>query len=126
MSEKARAAFFGGSMRFHRSESAFFVFISVVLAAGVATYFAYETLHSIAGWVTAPEAIAAVGRLEKLLFGTGGLLATALFFGAFFIYPQIRIQVREEGKLRAMTASLSARSETLEQAALTDSLTGMQ
>ena len=44
----------------------------------------------------------------------------------FFIFPLIRTQVKEEGKLRAMTASLSARSETLEQAALTDSLTGMQ
>ena len=54
------------------------------------------------------------------------LLATALFFGVFFIFPLIRTQVKEEGKLRAMTASLSARSETLEQAALTDSLTGMQ
>ncbi|TGP31690.1 GGDEF domain-containing protein, partial [bacterium M00.F.Ca.ET.228.01.1.1] len=31
-----------------------------------------------------------------------------------------------EGKLRAMTVSLSARSQTLEQAALTDGLTGMQ
>ncbi|RUW56941.1 GGDEF domain-containing protein, partial [Mesorhizobium sp. M2A.F.Ca.ET.067.02.1.1] len=30
------------------------------------------------------------------------------------------------GKLRAMTVSLSARSQTLEQAALTDGLTGMQ
>src|SRR5262245_10414150 len=113
-------------MRLHQSESAFFVFITVVLAAGVATYFAYETLHDIARWIAAPEAIAEVARLEKLLFGTGVLLATALFFGAFFIYPQIRGQVREEGKLRAMTASLSARSETFEQAALTDSLTGMQ
>ena len=113
-------------MRLHQSESAFFVLIAVVLAAGVATYFAYETLHGIAGWIDVPKATAAVTRLEKLLFGTGVLLATALFFGAFFIYPQIRTQVREESKLRAMTATLSARSETLEQAALTDSLTGMQ
>jgi diguanylate cyclase (GGDEF)-like protein len=113
-------------MRLHQSESAFFVFIFVVLAAGVATYFAYATLHEIAGWIVAPEAMAAVVRLRNLLFGTGVMLATSLFFGAFFIYPQIRTQVREEGKLRAMTASLSARSETLEQAALTDSLTGMQ
>src|SRR5690606_9812631 len=37
----------------------------------------------------------------------------------------IRTQAREEFKLRAMTETLSARSETLEQAALTDPLTGM-
>src|SRR5690606_18938254 len=35
-------------------------------------------------------------------------------------------QVLEEGKLRAMTESLSARSESLEHAALTDALTGTQ
>ena len=56
----------------------------------------------------------------------GVLLATAIVFGIFFIYPLIRRQVQEEGKLRAMTVSLSARSETLEHAALTDALTGMQ
>ena len=59
--------------------------------------------------------------LSKLLFATGVLLTTALFFGIFFIYPLIRIQLKEEDKLRAMTKSLSARSLTLEQAALTDS-----
>ena len=73
-----------------------------------------------------PEQSDSVAYLTKLLFATGVLLATALFFGVFFIFPLIRTQVKEEGKLRAMTASLSARSETLEQAALTDSLTGMQ
>src|SRR5690606_1667579 len=62
----------------------------------------------------------------RLLFASGALLATAVLFGMFFIYPLIRTQAREEGKLRAMTASLSARSETLEHAALTDGLTGMQ
>ncbi|MCA9797693.1 MAG: GGDEF domain-containing protein, partial [Candidatus Eremiobacteraeota bacterium] len=61
-----------------------------------------------------------------LIFASGVLLATALFFGIFLIYPQIRTQLKEEGKLRAMTESLSARSETLEHAALTDPLTGMQ
>ncbi|MEP0275418.1 MAG: GGDEF domain-containing protein, partial [Nitratireductor sp.] len=60
------------------------------------------------------------------LFASVMLLAVAVFFGMFFIYPLIRTQVKEEGKLREMTASLSARSETLEQAALTDGLTGMQ
>ena len=32
-------------MRFHQSESAFFVFIAVILAAGVTTYFAYAELQ---------------------------------------------------------------------------------
>jgi len=92
----------------------------------VTTYFAYAELSSIGHALHEPEQSVTVTYLAKLLFAIGVLLATALFFGVFFIFPLIRTQVKEEGKLRAMTASLSARSETLEQAALTDSLTGMQ
>ena len=113
-------------MRFHQSEVAFLVFIAVVLAAGATTYLAHATLVDMAGWVVAPWALRAIGWLERLLFGTGVLLGTALFFGALFIYPQLRRQVREGGKLKAMTETLSIRSQSLEQAALTDSLTGTQ
>jgi two-component system cell cycle response regulator len=113
-------------MRFHQSESAFFVLITVILAAGAVIVHAYGVLHTSTETLYQPERMEGIAYLSKLLFATGVLLATALFFGIFFIYPQIRGQVKEEGKLRAMTASLSARSETLEQAALTDALTGMQ
>ncbi|MBL8582344.1 MAG: GGDEF domain-containing protein [Rhizobiaceae bacterium] len=109
-------------MRFHKAESAFFVFIAVILAAAGVIFYAYLKLHAVTNPQIAASSIATIARL---LFATGVLLATALFFGAFFIYPLIRTQAREEGKLREMTASLSARSETLEQAALTDGLTGM-
>jgi two-component system cell cycle response regulator len=111
-------------MRFHKSESAFFVFITVILAAGLITIHAYRVV------IGSSEPFAETASVElyvsKLLFSTGVLLATSLVFGVFLIYPLIRTQVKEEGKLRAMTESLSARSETLEHAALTDSLTGMQ
>ncbi|MBZ9858179.1 GGDEF domain-containing protein [Mesorhizobium sp. CA12] len=113
-------------MRFHKAESAFFVFIFVILAAGLVTFHASGQLQDIAADLDAASRVDRIVYLNKLLFVTGALLATALFFGTFFIYPLIRGQVREEGKLRAMTVSLSARSQTLEQAALTDSLTGMQ
>lgn len=113
-------------MRFHQSESAFFVLITVILAAGGVTLHAYNVLHSADATLFQPEHIESVAYLSQLLFLTAVLVITALFFGVFFIYPQIRTQVKEGGKLRAMTASLSARSETLEHAALTDGLTGMQ
>ncbi|WP_027169059.1 GGDEF domain-containing protein [Mesorhizobium sp. WSM3224] len=113
-------------MRFHKAESAFFVFIFVILAAGLVTFHAYGQLQAIATDLDATSRVDKIIYLNKLLFVTGALLATALFFGTFFIYPLIRGQVREEGKLRAMTVSLSARSQTFEQAALTDGLTGMQ
>lgn len=113
-------------MRFHKAESAFFVFIVVILAAGLTTFHAYGVLQVTAAASADPERMEGITQLGKLLFMTGVLLATALFFGTFFIYPLIRTQAKEEGKLRAMTKTLSQRSETLEQAALTDSLTGMQ
>jgi two-component system cell cycle response regulator len=113
-------------MRFHKSESAFFVFIGVILAAGVVTFHAYSVVNGSPGFLAEATREAEVQYLRRLLFATGVLLATALFFGVFFIYPLIRTQVVEESKLREITASLSARSLTLEQAALTDALTGIQ
>ena len=113
-------------MRLHKSESAFFVFVAVILVAGALTFHAYGVLLSAADIYIGSDRFADLGYLSKLLFVTGMLLCTALFFGVFFIFPLIRSQVREEGKLRAMTVSLSARSLTLEHAALTDGLTGMQ
>jgi two-component system cell cycle response regulator len=113
-------------MRLHKSESAFFLMIAVTLAAGAVTFHAYGVVSSLAPFIGEPEAALRIAHLRKLLLSTGVLLGSALFFGAFFIFPLIRTQVREGGKLRAMTASLSARSQTLEHAALTDALTGMQ
>ena len=113
-------------MRFHKAETAFFVFIALVLGAGVLLFLAYQSLHHDGYAIEhLPISVDSAG-FSRLVFGSGALLATAILFGLFFIYPLIRTQVREEGKLRAMTASLSARSETLEHAALTDGLTGMQ
>jgi diguanylate cyclase (GGDEF)-like protein len=111
-------------MRFHKAEWAFFIFIFVILAAGMVTLHAYGVSQSFAPGPGDTQRGAQVTQLTRLLFTTGVLLAVALFFGLSFIYPLIRRQVREERRLRAMTVSLSARSETLEMAALTDGLTG--
>jgi two-component system, cell cycle response regulator len=113
-------------MRFHKSESAFFAFIGVILAAGMVTFHAYSVVSSGADAAASPVSADDLQYLRRLLFAMGVLLVTALCFGVFFIYPLIRGQVAEGGKLRQMTASLSARSLTLEQAALTDALTGIQ
>lgn len=113
-------------MRFHKSESAFFVFITLVLAAGLLLAHGYNVLADAAQLKQPELLLENIPFLAKLLFASGILLATAITFGLFFIYPLLRTQAREEGKLRAMTRSLSARSETLEHAALTDAMTGMQ
>ncbi|MDN2566147.1 GGDEF domain-containing protein [Aquibium sp. A9E412] len=113
-------------MRFHKAETAFIVFITLILGAGALLVFAYGLLRTDAEALAGSLDLPQVGLFAKLLFSTVILLGVSVLFGVFFIYPLIRTQVREESKLRAMTESLSARSETLEHAALTDGLTGMQ
>lgn len=105
-------------MRFHRSETAFGMLMVVILVAGLCLVGAYTSLNAHTN--TDHEII----RAYVLTAAT--LLAAAFFVGAFFIYPIIRTQAKEGGKLREMTESLSVRSQNLEHAALTDSLTGMQ
>ncbi len=107
--------------RFHKSELAYMIAIGLLVTAGWLLYCAYVLVDSAA----APAQIPAAAVL-RYLAGSGTLLAVSLLFGVFFILPVIRMQVQEQGKLKAMTESLSARSETLEHAALTDPLTGMQ
>ena len=96
-------------MRFHKSETAFFVFIAVILAAGVVTLHAYGVLCSSRRHAVPAGAIRRRRlSLESCCSPPACCLTTALFFGMFFIFPLIRTQVKEEGKLRAMTVSLSA------------------
>ena len=113
-------------MRFHKSESAFFVFIALILAAGLVTFYSHGVLTDVARAADAARRGSNLALLSRLFMVNGVLLATGVVFGLFFIFPMLRTQVKEEGKLRAMTATLSARSQTLEHAALTDGLTGMQ
>lgn len=111
-------------MRFHKSETAFFVFMAIILMAAGLTLHSHSIVQSLAGrGIISTEPLA---PLATLIFLCGVMLVTSLFFGVFFIYPLIRTQVKEETKLRAMTATLSERSQTFEQAALTDALTGVQ
>ncbi len=113
-------------MRFHRSEAAFLIFILLVVGAGVTLAYGMNVLEAMGPMSVADSSVDPLAVMGRYAFISGSLLATACVFGICFIYPQIRTQLREEGKLRAMTESLSARSETLEHAALTDGLTGMQ
>lgn len=94
--------------------------MAVILVAGIFLTLGYGKLsvETLSG--------PALHHIQVLILGTGILLATALVVGALFIYPIIRTQAKEGGKLREMTESLSARSQNFEHAALTDALTGMQ
>ena len=74
----ARSAFLGKNMRFHKSESAFFVFIALVLAGCIALLYAYDVLRTGRELATAAERAAAATYLSGILFGTAMMLAAAV------------------------------------------------
>lgn len=113
-------------MRFHKAEAAFFVFSALIFLVALAIFYGWSQLEGLADDLYMPGRVETLKTLQTLLLTTAAILTGALVFGLFFIFPEIRTQVREGGKLREMTASLSARSRNLEHAALTDGLTGMQ
>ncbi|TIV62957.1 MAG: GGDEF domain-containing protein, partial [Mesorhizobium sp.] len=57
-------------MRFHKAESAFFVFIFVILAAGLVTFHAYGQLQDIATDLDTASRLERIVYLNKLLFVT--------------------------------------------------------
>jgi two-component system, cell cycle response regulator len=112
-------------MRFHKAELAFFLFMIVLLMTGGALLAAYSIMNGGLGAFEL-DAAGRIARVQLLVFAGGSLVTAALLLGLLFIFPLIRNEVREQGKLREMTQTLSARSDSLEHAALTDALTGMQ
>jgi two-component system, cell cycle response regulator len=112
-------------MGLRKAEVAFFGFMLLLLASGGLLYHVQALMSYDAGQGAA-EALARNAYLRGVLLVTLGLLATAILAGFVFVFPLIRTQVREQRELQAMTETLSERSQTLETAALTDPLTGMQ
>lgn len=112
-------------MGLHKAEVAFFVFMLLLLAAGGMLYHVQSVLIPLDG-ESASSFVRRIDYLREIVFITLGCLVAAIVTGFIFVFPLIRTQVREQGKLKAMTETLSARSQTFEQAALTDPLTGMQ
>lgn len=108
-------------MRFHRSELSFIVMLTLIACAAIGVYFGASGLEGL-GPVEDP---ALLTQLGYILYGSLSIVLAALVFGAVFVFPAIRHQVRQEDTLQALTQDLSKRSETLEHEALTDALTGM-
>ncbi len=68
-------------MRFHKAESAFFVFMTLILLAGLMLFHAYSVLQD-AGLDGLGADSEPVSYLGKVHFGVEVLLATAVFFGS--------------------------------------------
>lgn len=103
------------TLRVHKAEWFFFLLMMLVLVAGCCSWAAHQGS-------LLPGNRASVGNFSFLGATFSGLAAVC---GFFLVYPVLRRGLREQGELKKMTESLSVRSQTLEQAATTDGLTGM-
>lgn len=100
----------------------------LVLLAG-AVVAAFWANASVARQVSALSEAGVADRLGGGIFAlrvTLAMLTVAILTGLFYFFPLIRRQAREHLSLRQMTESLTMKSATFQQAALTDPLTGLQ
>ncbi len=106
-------------MGLHKAEIFFFVLLFLIGFAGVASFLAWSTASEMEG---ADQSIGPILQYTYLAMVMTGL---GIACSVLLIYPTIKVGVAERSRLQDMTASLSIRSESLEQAALTDALTGL-
>jgi two-component system cell cycle response regulator len=105
-------------MRFHKAELFFILLIGLV---GIGGAFAWAAFSAASGGVIVGgvETAASFALMSAVLSGLSIICAVTL------VFPLMARGLREQGKLRKMTESLSVRSQSLEHAAVTDSMTGM-
>lgn len=96
------------------------IYLAAIVVAAACTVKAHEVTSTILAQAGGEPQV--TGRL---FVATLVSLGVALATGLFLILPTIRSQLREQGKLRTLAGSLEKRSHHLEQAALTDPLTGL-
>jgi diguanylate cyclase (GGDEF)-like protein len=113
-------------MRFHRSEIAFLAYLTLLGVAGLVAYQALGYFNGHLHEMASADSSSSLGSGIAALRTQIGILSIGVAVGLFYFYPLIRAQARERGKLEKMTASLSMKSATFQQAALTDPLTGLQ
>jgi two-component system, cell cycle response regulator len=108
-------------MRVNKAE--FYFFLLVVLI-GLSGFFSWTVLSLVEqNGAALPELLAS--DLRRYGFMAVIFAALSVVCSMFLVYPVVWQGLKEQGKLRRITASLSARSRTLEQEAVTDPLTGL-
>lgn len=105
-------------MRFHKAELFFFLLIGLV---GLGGGFAWAAFSAATGGTI----VGGVETAANFAFMSAVLSGLSVVCGVALIFPIMSSGLRERGKLQKMTESLSVRSQSLEHAAVTDSLTGM-
>lgn len=113
-------------MRIHRSEMIFGVIMLAVTAALGAAYIAADAVRMSAEALQSSDLAAQAEFGVNMLYITCGLLGGVLLIGAVVFAPMLHIQSTKAGELQQVAKRLTEKSETFQQAALTDPLTGLQ
>ena len=110
-------------MRFKSVEIMFILCATLGAIAAGLLYYAIRI--NVAGQVSALDE-ATHETISQIVYISMVLIAVSLVLSVFLVFPQIRNQTKEQSRLQDMTERLSARSDNMEQVALTDGLTGLQ
>lgn len=114
-------------MKLHRSEIVFIGYLTMLVVASVLAFVAADKWATIAGSIDSEASIAQEIQVALVFENAVWMvLVVALIFGVVGLYPVIRESAREHGRLSEVTQHLAKKTETFQQAALTDALTGLQ
>ncbi|RYE85150.1 MAG: GGDEF domain-containing protein [Hyphomicrobiales bacterium] len=109
-------------MTSRKVEISFVVLLAVIFAAAVLVS---EMAGEFGRQLAVSGGVPNGDHIRFLYFAIEGLLITAAIVALVFVLPFLRAQSREHGKLSMLTSVLRRRTKEMEQAALTDGLTGL-
>lgn len=113
-------------MRLYRSEVIFLGYLILLSVAGFLTYLSATDLAAMSNSVGSTQLGEGLQGVQSYIYAVCLILAACVIAGLVGIYPTIRRDAREHGRLSQVTMNLTKKTETFQQAALTDPLTGLQ
>ncbi|MEM0898811.1 MAG: GGDEF domain-containing protein [Pseudomonadota bacterium] len=113
-------------MRLHKSELIFGLLMALIITALAIIYIAGTEVEALAQQVRTPSLQNAINSVIFQIYAVCVVLATSCVVGAVLFYPFLRMLASKSGELEKEAEKLTAKTETFQQAALTDPLTGLQ
>lgn len=113
-------------MKLHRNEIMFLGYLALLAGVGLLVYRAASDLEMLASSYTSGGIADALHDIDSSLKTLTWLMGAVVLAGLAGIYPTIRRNAQEHGRLSEATEKLTKKTETFQHAALTDPLTGLQ
>lgn len=116
----------GDKMRLSRSQILVLILLVLLIVAAYAAYVASGDLAVLSQQIKNGQMTDRVSHANSFVNFVWMALAAAVAFTALLVFPTVRSEANQSGQLEVMAKTLSEKSETYQQAALTDALTGLQ